>query len=173
MSRDDGFDRMDVATSIADDKKFRLLAKRHPELYSAAFTAYVGGLLAMSWRDGDRLTLEEAWPTAVPWDDAVADALHEANLVDDESRIPWHAWEGWFGAASERRRAGRERHARYNAKRRSPSDRPSDSQTDSPSVRQSRRGHDIATTSSPRPESPVGRLGDFVKEDDLPWRKPA
>lgn len=143
MSRDDGFDRMDVATSIADDRKFRLLAKRHPELYPAAFTVYVGGLLAVSWRDGERLTLEEAWPALLPEDPAIGPALLEAGLVDEEMRIPWHAWEGWFGAASERRQGGRDRQRRYNAKRRSPADR----QTDRQSGRQSRRNDDVTTTS--------------------------
>jgi len=139
MSQSDGFDRMDVATSIADDRKFRQLGRRHPELLGAAGWAYVG-LLAASWREGQRLTLEEAWPVLLPDDPAVSAALLEAGLVDDDQRIPWHAWEGWFGAASERRRAGRERHVRYNRKR--PSASPSVSQTDSPSG-----SHDNVTTS--------------------------
>ena len=136
MSRDGGFDRMDVSTSLPDDRKFRALARRHPDLLAAAGWAYLG-LLAMSWREGERLTLEEGWPAPLPYDEAAADALREARLVDDELRIPEHAWAEWYVVACERRRLGRERQKRADIKRghtnpETPLEPPAVSQTDRP-----------------------------------------
>ena len=134
MSRDGGFDRMDVSTSLPDDRKFRALARRHPDLLAAAGWAYLG-LLAMSWREGERLTLEEGWPAPLPYDETAADALREARLVDDELRIPEHAWAEWYVVACERRRLGRERQKRADIKRghtnpETPLEPPAVSQTD-------------------------------------------
>jgi len=112
-----GFDRMDVSTSVADDHKFRVLARRHPELYAPAFAGYVGGLLATCWREGERLTLEESWPPLLAWDPAAVAALVEVGLVDAETRIPELAFEKWYGSAAERRRLGRERQLRADQKR--------------------------------------------------------
>ena len=125
---------MDVSTSLPDDRKFRALARRHPDLLAAAGWAYLG-LLAMSWREGERLTLEEGWPAPLPYDEAAADALREARLVDDELRIPEHAWAEWYVVACERRRLGRERQKRADIKRghtnpETPLEPPAVSQTD-------------------------------------------
>src|SRR4051794_39111583 len=132
MSRDDGFDRMDVSTNVHNDPKFRALARRHPELYPVAFTIFVS-TMAESWREAERLTADEGWPLLLPFDGvgrAAIDALVEAGLFDDEQRVSPKAWAGWFGAASERRRLGRERQRRADEKRgrTRPSDSPSDSQ---------------------------------------------
>lgn len=112
----DGFDRMDVATDIVHDVKFRRLARLHPDLVAAAGWAYVS-LLGDSWREGERLTLDETWPPGVTFDPAVGEALVEAELVDDDGRVTEHAWSGWYGAAHERRERGRERQRRADAKR--------------------------------------------------------
>ena len=135
--RTDGFERMDVSTSIDDDPKFRLLARRYPEHYATALAAYVG-LLARSWREGERLTLEEGWPSLLPWEDATAAAMQEAQLVDSERRLPDRAWRAWYGAAAERRQLGRERQKRADARRgragsQSPSTHRQTGSTDSPS----------------------------------------
>ena len=135
---------MDVNTAIDDDPKFRTLARRHPDLFPVAFTAYVG-IMARSWLHGERLTAEEAWPPLLPYDFTVVDALCDVVLLDAETRIPSGAWERHFGAASERRRLGRERWTRYNEHRpsRSPPHPPvTVRQTDS----QSPRGHHAVTT---------------------------
>jgi hypothetical protein len=142
MSRSAGFDRMDVATSIVDDPKFRTLARVYAQRadYAIAVTAYVG-LLALSWREGERLTLEEGWPMLLPYEKRTADAMRAVGLVDEEFRIPEPAWQSWFGSASERRRLGREKQHRADVRRgrtKAPSEPDSptgspDRHTDSPS----------------------------------------
>jgi hypothetical protein len=92
--RSDGFDRMDVSTSVDDDPKFRALGRRHPERLAVAGWAYIG-LLARSWREGERLTLEEGWPALLAFDQDAAEALREVGLVDGEWRLPERAWEAW------------------------------------------------------------------------------
>lgn len=139
MTRQDGFDRLDLATDVHHDPKFRALARRHPDLWPGAFAAYVV-LLAESWREGARLTLDEAWPPAMPDSPEIAAALTEARLVGPDSRIPEGAWESWYGEASQRRTAGRERQRRADIKRgriKPPPAPPSMSdESDSPSGRQ-------------------------------------
>jgi hypothetical protein len=182
VSRDGGFDRMDVSTSLPDDRKFRALARRHPDLLAAAGWAYLG-LLAMSWREGERLTLEEGWPALLPYDEAAADALREARLVDDELRIPEHAWAAWYVVACERRRLGRDRQKRADIKRghtnpETPLEPPAVRQTASQSVSQAgptlaptpgQRWHDAGTTeprrnSADRTTCPT--CGDLLSDKD-------
>jgi hypothetical protein len=140
MSRGEGFDRMDVNTSIDDDPKFRVMSRRYPALLATAGWAYVG-LLGHSWREGRRLTLEEGWPSLLPYDQATADAMVDVGLLDCDLFVPETTWESWFGNASERRRLGRDRQQRYDAKRRGAlTEGPSGSQsiqTDGPAVSQS------------------------------------
>ncbi len=111
----EGFPRMDISTTIHHDPKFRLLARRHPDLVVASLATYLV-LLAESWREGARLTVEES-TSLVPYDEAVVEALAEAGLVDADGRVPERAWENHFGAASARRAGGRERQQRADAKR--------------------------------------------------------
>ena len=85
--RSDGFDRMDVSTSLPDDPKFRALARRYPDKLAPAGWAYVS-LLALSWREAGRLSLDEGWPFGLPWDQEAADALLAVGLVDEEYRLP-------------------------------------------------------------------------------------
>jgi hypothetical protein len=160
---------MDVSTSLDDDPKFRTLARRHPDLLAVAGWAYIG-LLARSWREGERLTLEEAWPALLPWDQGAADAMVAVGLVDEHQRLPEHAWDAWYGAAAERRRLGRERQRRADA-RRGRSGRQADSQgqqagsTDSPSVSQSgptrdQRGSNVGPSDDePSKGRTNGRIG--------------
>jgi hypothetical protein len=110
-----GFARMDVSTSIHGDPKFRLLSRRHPEQTAASLAACLI-LLAESWREGRRLSLDEAW-TLMPYDEAVPAAMADVGLIDDEGRIPEHVWAAWFGAAERRRELGREKQRRADAKR--------------------------------------------------------
>lgn len=116
-NRVDGFSRMDISTSIDDDPKFRALWRLHPDLYSTGFTGYVG-LCARSWREPDRMTAIEGWPTFPPYDSATVAALQEVRLLDAETRIPVRTWEHWFEAAVDRRQRGRDADAAYNRKRR-------------------------------------------------------
>lgn len=71
---------MDVSPSILEDPKFRLLGRRHSEIFALAFTTYMS-TMAASWREGSRATVEEAWPPQIPYDDVVVDALREVLLA--------------------------------------------------------------------------------------------
>jgi hypothetical protein len=103
MSRDGGFLRADLDTGIAHDPKFRRLARLHPKLAAVAFTGYVG-LLAESWRLGDRLTALDGWPEIIPWSEQAVRALVEVELLDSETRVPEQAWMAWYGVALAARR---------------------------------------------------------------------
>jgi hypothetical protein len=148
MTAAEGFERMDVSTAIDDDPKFRALARRHPDLFAVAFTAYIG-MMARSWRQGERLTAEEAWPSLLPYDPAAVVALCDVLLLDDATRIPAAAWARHFGAADERRRRGRERWARYDEHRPAKTP-PAPPRTDSQTDRQSSRGTHAVPTRDPR-----------------------
>lgn len=154
MSRDQGFDVMDVSTAIIHDPKVRKLARFAPDHAGVAFTAYMA-VMAESWKAGRRVPLDDAWPPFLPYDQSAAEALAHVGLLDSKGLIPLKAWHGWFDPASERRDRSRDRWARYNAKR-DPSTasvpRGSDAVTASDS-----RGDDAATATSVRPSVPTDR----------------
>jgi len=114
MARGSGLPRVDVDCGIAEDPKFRRLARAHSDLAASAFTAYVA-LLGASWRAGERVAIADAWPSWLPENADVVAAL-SAELIDAEGRIVEHAWDSWYGEAAgrvEKLRAGwRERQAR-------------------------------------------------------------
>lgn len=151
-----GFAQMDVSTSIHADPKFRLLSRRYPEQTAGAFTAYVV-LMAESWREGERLTLEEAW-TLLPYDEHVAAAMADVGLVDPDGRIPEHVWDRWYGAAEHRRELGREKQHRADVKRgrvRPDPSRPAPSRPDLPCP--------VRTSEGPTDRPTV------EEADDEPW----
>lgn len=132
--RDDGFTVMDVSTDLANDAKFRRIHRQAPELVSAAFLAYTA-LLGASWKAGRRATMEDEWPTLIPFDQQVIDQLVAVGLVDRRGRVAAEAWRKWFEPVRARRAAARDRWSRYNANRHAePTTLP--------------RGSDAATTSS-------------------------
>ncbi len=109
MSRDQGFAVADTDTGLYTDPKVRLLWRivRKVSAMNAAMTLYESVRLA-SWDAGERITAGDAAPF---WHGDIArpqQSLTEAGLLDDEGRIPAHAWEGWFGPAKERREKKRE-----------------------------------------------------------------
>jgi hypothetical protein len=106
MSRD-ALLRADTDTGKMSDPKVLALARRllDPVLTSAALTLHEAVLLA-SWRDGERLALPDclpAWWIAPPeiLEQLVA-ALIAVRLLDDEQRIPEHAFESWYSPVLER-----------------------------------------------------------------------
>jgi hypothetical protein len=116
VSRDDGFDVMDVSTSIVHDPKFRKLQRHAPDHAGVAFTAYVS-VMAESWKAGRRVSLEDSWPAFLPGDPAAIAALVHVGLLDSDGMVPLRAWRGWFDPARKRRKKSRDRWNRYNSKR--------------------------------------------------------
>lgn len=116
MSRDDGFAVMDVSTDLANDPKVRKLWRYAPDHAGAAFLAYVA-TMGQSWKDGRRVTIDDAWPAHVPFDKAAVEALVHVGLLDRAGRVTVKAWKGWYEPARERRERSRDRWARYNAQR--------------------------------------------------------
>lgn len=117
MSRDDGFAVMDMSTDIINDPKFRKLNRLHNGSTPIAFMAYVA-VIAESWKAGRRVTVENAWPALIPFDNAICQAMCDVGLVDRSGRIPLRAWQGWYAQAHKRREASRESWRKYNASRR-------------------------------------------------------
>ena len=116
VSRDDGFDVMDVSTSIVNDPKFRRLQRHSPEHVAVGFMAYIA-TLGDSWKHGRRVAVADAWPVVLDYDDEVIAAMKSAGLLDGRGFIPAKAWDSWFRVAVERRTKARDRWTRYNAKR--------------------------------------------------------
>ncbi|MBV9484596.1 MAG: hypothetical protein JO246_00910 [Frankiaceae bacterium] len=122
MSRTEGFDVMDVSTSLPNDPKFRELARRFPDDLAPAFMAYVG-TMAESWRAGERVTVDVAWPSILPRSDSAVTALLAVKLLDRSRRVTVSAWRDYFDQARERREKSRARWRRANdARTRNPHD---------------------------------------------------
>jgi hypothetical protein len=134
MSRDDGFAVMDVAVDVTNDPKVRKLFRHVPDHAAVAFMAYIA-TMGESWRHGRRVNVDEAWPSALPFDRVAVDALMHVGLIDKRGTIPPKTWRHWFEVARERRSRSRDRWARYNAKR--------DADTTPPP-----RGNDVGTATS-------------------------
>lgn len=111
MARDGGLDRADIDTALMGDPKVGALARRLRDSTktAAALALYVAVVLG-SWKDGERLNVEEALPG---WwlDDCetFAEALQAVGLLDDELRVPVESWDHWYGPARERMERYRER----------------------------------------------------------------
>ena len=105
MSRGLGFEVADTDTGLMADPKVLALARRlRDATRTGAAVALYDAVRLASWKAGQRLTLEE---TAPGWwldpIDELAAALEAVGLIDDEHRIPAHAWAGWYGPAVERK----------------------------------------------------------------------
>ena len=109
MSREDGFGIADVDVALLDDAKVRQLVRstRDEGVAARCLIGYTAVLLA-SWRQGQRVTLDDAAPLWLTDLDDLAARLRAARLLDDERRIPEKPWTGWFGPAWERREERRE-----------------------------------------------------------------
>lgn len=116
MTRSDGFDVMDVSTSIVNDPKFRRLHRDHPDHVAVGFMVYMA-VVGESWKAGGRVTAADAWPVYTRFDPATIEAMQAADLLDSKGMIPARTWRGWFTVAYKRREATRERWRRANANR--------------------------------------------------------
>lgn len=106
MSRDEGFSVMDVETTIAEDAKFKRLARVAPDRVLAAGFVYVATMGA-SWKVGHRVTVEDAWPAYATFDPLIVDGLQHVGLLDAKGRVQPRAWRTWFEKARQRREQSR------------------------------------------------------------------
>jgi hypothetical protein len=102
MSRDEGFAVMDVSTSLLQDTKVRRLQRHAPDRWPVAMLAYISAM-AESWKAGHRVTVEDAWPIGMPYDELAAQGLAHVGLVDAQGFIVPRTWRGWYGKAKSRR----------------------------------------------------------------------
>ena len=138
---------MDISTSIVHDPKFRQLYRDRPEHVPPAFLAYVA-MLGESWKAGRRVSVGDAWPTLLPFDQEVVVSMQSAGLIDERGLPPRRAWDGWFTPARKRRDESRERWRRANEKRRADSASVSDDTAQLP------RGHTRGTEATVPPVRP-------------------
>jgi hypothetical protein len=113
MGRTEGFDVMDVSTALLNDPKVKRLAREHPEQLTTGFMAYVA-TMADSWRHGERVTVDDAWPTYLAFDEPAVAALKAVQLLDARGRVTTSGWRGYFESARDRREKTRERWRRWN-----------------------------------------------------------
>lgn len=99
-----GFRIGDLDVGFLDDTKVRTLVRstRDEGLVARCLVAYVA-TIADSWGSGDRVSVRDAAPVWLTALDDLEERLRAAQLLDDEGRIPEHAWQGWFGPAAQRR----------------------------------------------------------------------
>src|SRR5690242_9246637 len=104
MSRDDGFRVADIDVGILDDPKVRSLIRGcADEALAARCLVALVATFVSSWARGERVRLEDAAPLWISDLPTLAGQLTVARLLDDEHRIPMHAWTNWFGPAADRR----------------------------------------------------------------------
>jgi hypothetical protein len=109
MPRDDGFAVADVSTSKHTDPKFRRMWRwlgDEAEMNAAA-VLYEAVCLA-SWQQGEPVEADEAAPFWMTDTQKPMLILQKVGLLDDDGRIPDHAWQSWYLPAYERREQRRE-----------------------------------------------------------------
>jgi hypothetical protein len=164
MSRDDGFAIADIDVGVLRDVKVRRLRQQVPDDFPATVVLYLAVVLS-SWEDGLRLSALEADSVVEATAERIA-GLKAVELLDEDGKIPAHAWESWFRPAWERREAsragGREGNRRRWGTRSSVTDSPPDSHPESPSL-------PSVPTVSPSYKPPDSRaLGSAADEDGAP-----
>lgn len=109
MSRtNNGLRTADTDIDLPFDLKFvrlwRLL--RDQNLMCHARTLHED-LRCASWREGERVTVEQAASSWLDPEPAVIEAMVKVDLLDSEHRLPDHAWVSWYGPAFARLEARR------------------------------------------------------------------
>lgn len=110
MGRDEGFAIADVASDYLDDSKVRNLWRRLAPDVGAMCEALVirEAVLLGSWREGRRVTVDDASPLWLPIREDLVEALVAVGLLDRTRRVPQRSWTSWFDPAVGRREARRE-----------------------------------------------------------------
>jgi hypothetical protein len=108
MSRPSGLTTADTDLALPHDGKFvRLWRRLHDKaLMCEARTLYEDLRLA-SWAAGERTTVENAASVWLDPDPVVIAAMEAEGLIDEDHRIPEHAWIAWYGPAYARLEARR------------------------------------------------------------------
>ncbi len=120
MSRDAGFAVADFATSHFDDLKVKAMWRAlapDADAMCRALTLHAATVL-MSWREGRRVTAEDAAPAWLSEVEATTAHLVAHELLDGDGRVPRKSFNAWFGAAKRRRDANRKEWRDRQAKRR-------------------------------------------------------
>lgn len=109
MARDEGFTIADISTVYLDDEKvrrlWRLLMPDVPAMCEAILV-HEAAVLA-SWREGKRVTVDQAAPLWLPTRDEIVARLVEVGLLDSTRRVPARSWRSYFEPARVRRDARR------------------------------------------------------------------
>jgi hypothetical protein len=149
LSRDEGFAIADVDTSLYGDTK---VARLWRELGDQALMGCAMSLLEAtrltSWREGERVTVEDAAPAWMLDIDKIVAGLVDVGLLDKDHRIPRKSFTKWFGTAKVRRQASRERWRKSKQLHRSSTDVQS-------SGALGPRGHDVETRAPSVPTVPT------------------
>lgn len=108
MARDEGFTIADIASDYYDDEKIRRLWRRlqDPGDMCEATTVHKATVLA-SWKEGKRVTVEEAVPLWLAARPEIVSALMAVGLLDRGRRVPSRSWSEWYEPARLRREARR------------------------------------------------------------------
>lgn len=142
---------MDVSVDIVNDTKIRKLYRHAPEHAGAGVVAYIA-TMGESWKAGHRVTVEDAWPAYLPFDQVAVDAMIHVALLDSKGLVSAKAWRSWFTPAQTRREAVRERWRRANEKR-------AHSST-----------NDNAASTDDSAQSPRGSSADTAANHSVPFR---
>lgn len=106
----EGFLEANVSTALLDDPKFRRLlrnANNDADLMSHAVVVYTATVLA-SWRQGERVTAEDAAPPWVTDIERHVQGLQAVGLLDAQGKVMRKAWAKRFEPARQRRDEMRE-----------------------------------------------------------------
>lgn len=147
MSRDAGFGVADRATRTLYDP---LLVRAYRKAGLAAIVAW-DAIVDASWAAGRRVCFDDAI-LPLPYDlgdeDALRAVMVDVGLLDADGFVRESSWEGWFGAARDRRSAARRGGVEGNRRRWHP---------DAPPAAASRGPIGGRSDTDPRPSGPSDR----------------
>lgn len=109
MSRSDGFVIADINVELFNDPKYRALWRvlRDPDKMARAAVVHLATILT-SWGHGERLPANLCAPLWLETCEDEVAALAAVGLLDPDGMLDAETWEGWFGAARDRRQERRD-----------------------------------------------------------------
>jgi hypothetical protein len=95
-----GLRTADTDIHLPFDLKFvRLWRMLHDQALMCEARTLHEDLRCASWREGERVTVEQAASAWLDPNPDVIEAMVKVDLLDDEHRLPDHAWVSWYGPA--------------------------------------------------------------------------